>query len=91
MSISALTLLLFAQFLRASASGFVLKSRVCGADRIVYSSYLGRELFFINGCLVDKILFCEALKICGTKDCDFEEYLGVIPCRLDLPQGTDGV
>ncbi|XP_056162235.1 calmodulin-binding receptor-like cytoplasmic kinase 3 [Syzygium oleosum] len=87
MSISAFTqLLLFVQFLRASASGFVLKSRVCGADQIAYSSYLGRELFFINGGVVDKFVFCEALKSYGANSCDFEEYPGVIQCELDLPQ-----
>ncbi|KAK3439459.1 hypothetical protein EUGRSUZ_C04322 [Eucalyptus grandis] len=88
MSISAFTLLLFVQFLRASTSGFVLESRVCGADQIAYSSYLGRELFLINGSVVDKLLFCEALKFYGTNGCDFEEYPGVIQCELDLPQGA---
>ncbi|OWM65945.1 hypothetical protein CDL15_Pgr015370 [Punica granatum] len=62
MSIALVTLLLSMIFLGISASGFVLDSKDCADDRIGYSVHSGQELFFINGDLVDKSLFCNALQ-----------------------------
>lgn len=87
MSIAWVALLLSLQFLRISASGFVLESKDCADDQIGYSIYAGEELFFINGDLVDKSLFCTALRSYFVNHCSVDELPGFSRCRLDNSQG----
>ncbi|PKI72708.1 hypothetical protein CRG98_006916, partial [Punica granatum] len=86
MSIALVTLLLSMIFLGISASGFVLDSKDCADDRIGYSVHSGQELFFINGDLVDKSLFCNALQSYYINHCSVEEFPGFSHCWLDLSQ-----
>ncbi|KAI6681558.1 hypothetical protein NL676_035439 [Syzygium grande] len=76
MAIVATILLLLPQLLRISATDFHLKSKVCGADRLAYSSYSGSEFFYINEEIVDKNQFCNALKYHYEDGCDLEDYPG---------------
>lgn len=87
MAISALILLLLVQFPRTLASGFEIKSKICGADHIAYSNFLGDEFFYINGNLVDKDSFCKTLHFHHANDCVFESYFGSSYCELDLSLG----
>lgn len=76
MAIAATILLLLLQLLRISATDFHLKSKVCGADRLAYSSYSGSEFFYINEEIVDKNQFCNALKYHSEDGCDLKDYPG---------------
>ncbi|XP_021277581.1 calmodulin-binding receptor-like cytoplasmic kinase 3 [Herrania umbratica] len=84
MAASIFSLLLFMQLSRFFASGLEVKSKICGADDIAYSNLYGHELFYLNGNLVDKVLFCKALQLHYADDCVFEGYTGTDDCGLDL-------
>ncbi|KAL4302758.1 hypothetical protein GQ457_10G016420 [Hibiscus cannabinus] len=77
-------LLLFMQVLGFFASGLEVKSKICGSDHLAYSNSFGRELFYLNGNLVDKVLFCEVLQLHRANHCLFEGYTGTDYCGLDL-------
>ncbi|MBA0612063.1 hypothetical protein Godav_012708 [Gossypium davidsonii] len=81
------SLLLFMQVSRSFASSLEVKSKICGADRLEYSNSFGRVLFYLNGNLVDKILFCKALQFHYAEHCAFEGYIGTDYCGLDLSSG----
>ncbi|XVE63671.1 hypothetical protein DITRI_Ditri07aG0038300 [Diplodiscus trichospermus] len=66
------------------ASGLEVKWKICGADHIAYSNLYGHELFYLNGNLVDKVLFCKALQLHYADDCVFEGYTGTDYCGLNL-------
>lgn len=87
MSIALVTLLIFLQLLSIVACGFVLESKECADDRIGLAIYAGHELFFINGHLVDKSLFCNALESYFINQCSVEELPGLSSCGLDNSQG----
>ncbi|KAB2071930.1 hypothetical protein ES319_A08G256600v1 [Gossypium barbadense] len=78
------SLLLFMQVSRSFASSLEVKSKICGADRLEYSNSFGCELFYLNGNLVDKVLFCKALQFHYAEHCAFEGYMGTDYCELDL-------
>ncbi|XP_022749626.1 calmodulin-binding receptor-like cytoplasmic kinase 3 [Durio zibethinus] len=78
------SLLLFMQLPRFFASGLEVNSKNCGADHIAYSNLYGHELFYLNGNLVDKVLFCKALQLHYADHCVFEGYTGTDYCGLDL-------
>ncbi|XWS17096.1 hypothetical protein CRYUN_Cryun33cG0038600 [Craigia yunnanensis] len=78
------SLLLFMQLSRFFASGLELKSKICGADHIAYSNLCGHDLFYLNGALVDKVLFCKALQLHYADHCVFEGYTATDYCGLDL-------
>ncbi|MBA0710256.1 hypothetical protein Golax_025243 [Gossypium laxum] len=78
------SLLLFMQVSRSFASSLEVKSKICGADRLEYSNSFGRVLFYLNGNLVDKVLFCKALQFHYAEHCAFEGYIGTDYCGLDL-------
>ncbi|XWS70748.1 hypothetical protein CRYUN_Cryun03dG0075400 [Craigia yunnanensis] len=84
MAASILSLLLFVQLSRFFASGLEVKSKICGADHIAYSNLYGRELFYLNGNLVDKVSFCKAIQLHYADHCLFEGYTGTDNCGLDL-------
>ncbi|KAE8691352.1 Calmodulin-binding receptor-like cytoplasmic kinase 3 [Hibiscus syriacus] len=77
-------LLLFVQISRFFASGLEVKSKICGSDHLAYSNPFGHELFYLNGNLVDKVLFCKALQLHYANHCLFEGYTGTDYCGLDL-------
>ncbi|KAJ4831036.1 hypothetical protein Tsubulata_001763 [Turnera subulata] len=83
MAVIAFALLLLVQSPRLSVSGLEIESKVCGADHIAYSNFLGHELFYINGYLVDEDSFCKALQH-HKKDCVLQTYLESSSCYLDL-------
>ncbi|TYI71336.1 hypothetical protein E1A91_D08G287500v1 [Gossypium mustelinum] len=78
------SLLLFMQVSRSFASSLEVKSKICGADRLEYSNSFGRVLFYLNGNLVDKVLFCKALQFHYAEHCAFEGYIGTDYCGLDV-------
>ncbi|KAK4777971.1 hypothetical protein SAY87_018158 [Trapa incisa] len=80
-SIALWILLLLLHTLGISSSGLVLESKDCLGDRIGYSVYEGEEMFFINGDLVDKSLFCDAL-LSYLYLCSLEELLDFSLCSL---------
>ncbi|XP_022755189.1 calmodulin-binding receptor-like cytoplasmic kinase 3 [Durio zibethinus] len=81
------SLLLFVQLSRFFASELEVKSKVCGTEHIAYSNLYGHELFYLNGNLVDKVLFCKALQLHYADHCVFEGYIGTDYCGLDLSSG----
>lgn len=86
MDITVLSLLLFVQLPTIFAPSFLIQSEICG-DYIAYSTSPGHELFSINGNLLDKNAFCEALQRHRASDCPLEDLLGTNPCGLDLLAG----
>ncbi|XP_039017127.1 calmodulin-binding receptor-like cytoplasmic kinase 3 isoform X2 [Hibiscus syriacus] len=77
------SLLLFVQLSRFFASGIEVKSKICGADHIAYSNSNSHELFYLNGNLVDKVLFCKVLQFHYEDNCVLEGYTGA-DCGLDV-------
>ncbi|OMO73159.1 hypothetical protein CCACVL1_17432 [Corchorus capsularis] len=84
MAASIFSLLMFMHLSTFFASGLEVKSKICGADHIAYSNLYGHELFYLNGNLVDKVLFCKALQLHYADHCVFEGYIGTDYCGLDL-------
>ncbi|XVE71515.1 hypothetical protein DITRI_Ditri10aG0156900 [Diplodiscus trichospermus] len=84
MAASIFTLLLFMQLSRFFASGLEVQSKICGADHLAYSNFYGHELFYLNGNLVDKVLFCKVLRLLHADQCLFEVGTGTDYCGLDL-------
>ncbi|KAK1549405.1 hypothetical protein Q3G72_001584 [Acer saccharum] len=81
---AVISLLLILQLPGIFASGFVLQSKVCGADHLAYSNSNDLELYYINGNLVDKVSFCKALQFHYANHCDFKAYFRSDYCGLDL-------
>ncbi|XP_024021754.1 calmodulin-binding receptor-like cytoplasmic kinase 3 isoform X1 [Morus notabilis] len=79
-----LSVLLLVQF--PTIFGFVIESKVC-ADLIAYSSSYGNELFYVNGNLVGKDLFCEALFTYNENGCNIEEHLKSDYCQFYVSTG----
>ncbi|CAK9141817.1 unnamed protein product [Ilex paraguariensis] len=69
MAAIVLFLFLVVQLPRGFASGFLIHSKARGNYRISYSSDSSHEWFYINGKLVDKDLFCQALKLLHVNHC----------------------
>ncbi|KAI4335665.1 hypothetical protein L6164_014293 [Bauhinia variegata] len=83
MTITALFLILLLQLPRIFGSGIFLQSKNCGADYVAYSYSPGRELFYINGNLVNKVSFCRALQLYIANGCDVKDHFGSNKCPLD--------
>ncbi|XP_048227797.1 calmodulin-binding receptor-like cytoplasmic kinase 3 isoform X2 [Ricinus communis] len=69
---------------------FDVHSKVCGTDHLAFSNFHGREIYYINGRLVDKDSFCKAVRFHYANECVFESYHGSSYCGLnpsldDLP------
>ncbi|XP_057967245.1 calmodulin-binding receptor-like cytoplasmic kinase 3 [Malania oleifera] len=79
-----LSLLLLAQLSSSLASGLLIQSKICGEDRITHTNSSGHELFYINGRLIHKKLFCKAIKFYYANNCSVEEYLGSGYCGFDF-------
>ena len=43
----------------------------------------GQDLFYINGNVVNKVAFCEALQLYIAKGCDVKDYFGSVKCVVD--------
>lgn len=86
MAVLLLNLLLLVQLPIIFGSG-LLQSTACGTYHVSYSSNSGHELFYINGKLVDKDLFCKALKLYISNHCFITKNLGNRYCRLNLALG----
>ncbi|THG23860.1 hypothetical protein TEA_000877 [Camellia sinensis var. sinensis] len=75
---------------RIFASGLPIQSKVCGNDHISYSRNSGHDFFYINGKLVDKDLFCMALKFHHANHCfitadDENHFCGLEETSDELP------
>ncbi|GMP60209.1 hypothetical protein CsSME_00023177 [Camellia sinensis var. sinensis] len=85
MALVVLSFVLVVQLPRVSASQLSIQSQVCGTDHISYSSNSGNDFFYINGKLVDKNLFCKALKLYRANHCFMTEDDINHFCGLDPP------
>lgn len=83
MDVVVLCLLLLLQFSLISASQLLGHKEVCGIYRVDYSDDLDHQVFYVNGILVDKDLFCNTLKFDRAEHCIIEN-VGFQYCRLDL-------
>lgn len=81
------SLLLLLQLPRALASDLGIQSIICGTDQVAYLNSNGYELFYINGDVVDKGVFCKALKGYYAHNCVFEGDPERNFCELNLPLG----
>ncbi|KAJ9688758.1 hypothetical protein PVL29_014420 [Vitis rotundifolia] len=79
------SLLLLVQLPRTLAFDLGIQSKVCGTDHVAYLNSHGYELFYINGDVVDKDVFCKALKVYYANNCVFEGHPGSNYCGLNLP------
>ncbi|TYH68843.1 hypothetical protein ES332_D05G016500v1 [Gossypium tomentosum] len=84
---SMVSLLLFMQLSTFFASSIQVKSKICGTDHIVYSTSNGHELFYLNGDLVDKVLFCKTLQLHYADECVFEGFTATNDCGSNLSSG----
>ena len=64
-----LRLLVLVQLPGLSASGLLIDSNSCGTYHIGYSDDLKERLFYIDGKLVERNLFCKALKFYQENHC----------------------
>lgn len=78
-----LCLLLLLQFHLISASRLLGLKEACGIYRVDYSDDLNRQVFYVNGILVDKDLFCNAFKFDRAEHCVIKN-VGFQYCGLDL-------
>ncbi|GMJ07529.1 calmodulin-binding receptor-like cytoplasmic kinase 3 [Hibiscus trionum] len=76
MAASMFSLLLFVILSRFFASGIEVTSKICGADHIAHLNFNSHELFYLNGNLVDKVLFCKVLQFHYEDNCVLEGYTG---------------
>lgn len=83
MAIIGLFLVLLLQLSTIFGSEVVLQSKDCGADWVAHSySSHGQELFYINGNVVNKVTFCEALQLYIAEGCDVKDYFGSVKCVM---------
>ncbi|KAF7154241.1 hypothetical protein RHSIM_Rhsim01G0060300 [Rhododendron simsii] len=83
-------LIVLSQRIFASGLSIQSKPKDCGSDHISYLSGSGHDFFYINGRLVDKYLFCNALKYyhanhCFITDDDLNHLCGLGLSLDELP------
>ncbi|XP_049413040.1 calmodulin-binding receptor-like cytoplasmic kinase 3 [Solanum stenotomum] len=83
MAVVVLCLLLLLQFPLIFASRLLGHKEGCGIYRVDYSDDLNRQVFYVNGILADKDLFCKALKFDHAEHCVIQN-VGFQYCGLDL-------
>lgn len=76
------------QTLFAKSNG-LLGENDCGVLSVSLWSTRGRALFYLNGELVDKGLFCKALQLYDSNHCFSFKKLRNRYCRLNLALGMD--
>ncbi|KAE8713940.1 Calmodulin-binding receptor-like cytoplasmic kinase 3 [Hibiscus syriacus] len=85
---SMFSLVLFMQLSIFFAASMEVKSKIFGDDNIVYSTSYGDELFYLNGDLVDRVLFCKTIQLHHADHCVFEGYNDATNyCGSDLLSG----
>ncbi|XP_019198251.1 PREDICTED: calmodulin-binding receptor-like cytoplasmic kinase 3 [Ipomoea nil] len=84
MAFGVLSFLLLVQLPIIFASGFLEHSKACGTYHVSSSDDLHYELFYINGELVDKNVFCESLIIDDTNRCFDSGNVGYQQCGLSV-------
>ncbi|KAL2482652.1 Calmodulin-binding receptor-like cytoplasmic kinase 3 [Forsythia ovata] len=84
MAFVLLSLLLLLQLPRISASGLLQHTKACGTYHISYLGNHGQELFYIDGKLVDKYFFCEALRIYHGNHCFVARNIRNQYCGLEF-------
>ncbi|XP_022871555.1 calmodulin-binding receptor-like cytoplasmic kinase 3 [Olea europaea var. sylvestris] len=84
MALVLLSLLLLVQSPRISASGLLQHRKACGTYHISYLGNPDRELFYIDGNLVEKYLFCKALRIYHENHCLVTRNIGNQYCGLEF-------
>ncbi|XP_075502070.1 calmodulin-binding receptor-like cytoplasmic kinase 3 [Primulina tabacum] len=67
-----------------SASEFSKQRKACGKFHVRHSGDFGHELFFVDGKLVDRYVFCDALEDDYTRHCFFTRNIGKQYCELDF-------
>jgi len=82
--------LLVVQSRRIFASGLSIQSKFCGSDHISYLNGSSLDFLYINGRLVEKYLFCKALKSyhanhCFVADDDLNHLCGLDLSLDELP------
>nr|GLL45312.1 calmodulin-binding receptor-like cytoplasmic kinase 3 [Ipomoea trifida]GMD80124.1 calmodulin-binding receptor-like cytoplasmic kinase 3 [Ipomoea batatas] len=82
MAFGVLSFLLLVQLPIIFASGLLEHSKACGTYHVSYSDDLHYELFYINGELVDKNVFCKSLIIDDTNSCFNSGNVGYQQCGL---------
>lgn len=85
--LAILSSFLLAQLPTTSASGLLKDLNACGNHHISYSDDAQIELFYLNGELVDRVLFCEALKYYQVNQCFIDSNVGHQYCGLDSSLG----
>lgn len=88
MAFGVLSFLLLVQLPIIFASGLLEHSKACGTYHVSYSDDLHYELFYINGELVDKNVFCKSLIIDDTNSCFNSGNVGYQQCGLAVLLGT---
>lgn len=83
MAVVVLCLLLLLQFPLIFASRLLGHKEACGIYRVDYSDDLNRQVFYVNGILADKDLFCKALKFDHAERCVIQN-VGFQYCGLDV-------
>ncbi|CAI9787386.1 unnamed protein product [Fraxinus pennsylvanica] len=84
MALVLLSLLLLVQSPSISASGLLQHIKACGTYHISYLGNPGQELFYIDGNLVDKYLFCKAVRIYHENHCSVTRNIGNQYCGLEF-------
>lgn len=67
-----------------SASGLLKDLNDCGGQHLSYLDVSHSEIFYLNGEIVDRFLFCEALKCCQVNHCLIEGNVGYRYCGSDF-------
>ncbi|XP_052198807.1 calmodulin-binding receptor-like cytoplasmic kinase 3 [Diospyros lotus] len=87
MAVIIWSFLLVVQWPIIFASELLVQLKVCGTDHISYYSNLDHDIFYINGKLLDKDLFCKALQVYHANHCLITGDLVNHLCGLDHPLG----
>lgn len=70
-----------------SASGLLKDLNTCGHHHLSYLDVPHGEIFYLNGEIVDRFLFCEALKYNQVNHCLTEGNVGYRYCGSDFSLG----
>ncbi|XP_054821685.1 calmodulin-binding receptor-like cytoplasmic kinase 3 [Prosopis cineraria] len=84
MAIPTLFLMLLLQLPSIFATVSSLQSTDCGPYWVAYSFSLGKELYYINDNIVDKVTFCKALQLYIGNGCDLKDHFESSNCALDV-------
>ncbi|XP_073018262.1 calmodulin-binding receptor-like cytoplasmic kinase 3 isoform X1 [Primulina eburnea] len=83
-ALTFLSLLVLVKSPVTSASEFSKQRKACGTFHVRHVGDFGHELFFVDGKLVDRYIFCDALESDHGRHCFFSRNIGKEYCGLDL-------